>query len=86
MVTQLCSSNLNEFLIDCACRIVLQNITNTPVQKFRRLRRLFHDDMYTEIPQPLGFGLFDLGINREINLRSQLFQKLQAEMKVSFLV
>ena len=86
MVTQLCSSNLNEFLIDCACRIVLQNITNTPIQKFRRLRRLSHDDMCIEILQPPGFGLFDLGINREINLRSPLFQKLQADVKVSFLV
>jgi hypothetical protein len=35
-----------------------------------------------EIESPAGFGLFDLGINRDINERSPLFQQLQSNVKV----
>jgi hypothetical protein len=32
---------------------------------------------------PAGFGLFDLGINRDINERLPLFQQLQSNVKIN---
>jgi hypothetical protein len=61
-------------------------MTNTPIQKFWRLRKLtFDKSMCQEIPQPPEYELFDLGINRDINQRSPLFQELQAKVKVCVL-
>jgi hypothetical protein len=69
------------------CRVPLQDVSNISDRRVKKScsqsRVADSEEDCSEIESPVGFGLFDLGINRDINERSLLFQQLRSNVKVS---
>jgi hypothetical protein len=73
------------------CRVPLldvSNVSNRCVRKSsdHKSHLVDREEDCREIQSPAAFELFDLGINRDLNKRSSLFQQLKSNMKVNLAI